>query len=231
MIKLNFKKNCNIATFETSTKDQGLYICMLGTYVGYIGISENVSERWTGSYGHIDVPKGKWPDNSIKGFQKDPQPFQRTVQKNVQKMVIYTCCGRNSAVKRKRKRSPKQIIDLSDRILLEGIESILIYKQSQKNEENWEIKDENEPYWGSRKNKALVAKKMLLNKDHLYKENRKRTPNDKTNAGIDSRKYIAQNFGEDSISIEGLPAKTANFLSINRIKDAVDAYFAGEKIR
>jgi len=222
-MKVTFTKFDKIENFKINAKHPGIYVCTLEPYIGYIGISDNVAGRWfTARSNHNKHPHNKWKPNSLIGFSRDQKPFQRKVSGVNRQMNLYAACGPNS-IKAKTRRG-RGIISLNEKVLRMGIESLLIYKQSQINSE---IKTTRDLKWGSRSNTRLPKNEMLLN-------NRCRYTGDlrpKDGGEIEPRKWMKRNFGHDCIDIEGLPRGRITEMEIRNVSDAVDCYWAGTPIR
>jgi len=221
-MKVKFTKFSQIDDFKISAKHPGIYVCTLGPYIGYIGISDNVAGRWfTAQSNHNEHPHNKWRRNSLVGFSRDIESFQRNVSGVIKKMDLYAACGPNSVVATT--KQGRGVTSLDEEVLRMGIESLLIYKQSQVNSK---IKTTRNVKWGSRSNTQLTKNQMLLNQHCVYTGN----PRQKDNGKIKPRKWMKRNFGNTSIEIEGLPRGRINEMKIRNVSEAVDSYWAGERI-
>tara|TARA_B110000902_G_C14058058_1_gene494388 strand:+ start:79 stop:747 length:669 start_codon:yes stop_codon:yes gene_type:complete len=222
-MKVTFTKFDQIENFKNKAKHPGIYVCTLQPYIGYIGISENVAGRWfTAQSNHNMHPHNKWRPKSLVGFSQDEHSFQRNVSGVNRKMNLYAACGPNS-IKAKTKQG-RGIISLDEDVLRKGIESLLIYKQSQVNSE---IATNRNLKWGARSNTRLTQNRMLLNQHSVYTSN----PRPMDGGEIKPRKWMKRNFGHDCIDIEGLPRGRINEMKIRNVSDAVDSYWAGKLIR
>ena len=155
------------------------------------------------------------------GFSGDRVSFQRNVSGVIRKMNLYAACGPKSVVaETKRGRG---ITNLDEEVLRMGIESLLIYKQSQVNSE---IETTRDVKWGSRSNTQLTRNQMLLNHHCVYTGN----PRQQDTGEIKPRKWLKNNFGNTPIEIEGLPKGRINEMKIRNVSEAVDSYWAGRRI-
>ena len=221
-MKVKFTKFSQIDNFKINAKHPGIYVCTLDPYIGYIGISDNVAGRWfTAQSNHNEHPHNKWRANSLIGFSRDRVSFLRNVSGVTRKMNLYAACGPNSVVaETKRGRG---ITSLDEEVLRMGIESLLIYKQSQVNSE---IETTRDVKWGSRSNTQLNRNQMLLNHHCVYTGN----PRQQDVGKIKPRKWLKRNFGNTPIEIEGLPRGRINEMKIRNVSEAVDSYWAGRCI-
>ena len=202
-------------------KHPGIYVCTLEPYVGYIGISDNVANRWFDAQSnHNENPEGKWKPRSLTGFSKDSQPFKRKVSGRDRSMNLYAACGTKS-VSGKTKRGRK-IVCLNEEVLRMGIESLMIYKQSQVNSK---IDTNRVLKWGSNSRTILQRNSMFLNKSCVF------TGNQRSDQGeIKPREWMKRNFGSSKIELEGLPRGRINEMKINNVGTAVEAYHNGNPI-
>ena len=224
VIRLKFKEYNAKDDFIKQAKVPGLYICTLGVYVGYIGISENVSSRWftDNRENHNTHPHKKWKPLAIKGLAKDTNPFSREVDGQKKKMKLYVAGGKSSINTLKNRQ--KRIVDLSEQQLRAGIESLLIYKQSQVNKQ---IQSVRTYMWGSSVKTKLSKTCMLLNKDHTYTGNPKGPDTGKKSR---PRNYLKYHFSQSKIEIEGLSSGRIKEMRISNVGIAVNNYVKGEKI-
>ena len=221
-MKVKFTKFSQIGNFKIDAKHPGIYVCTLEPYIGYIGISDNVAGRWfTAQSNHNQNPENKWKQNSLVGFSGDRVSFHRNVSGVIRKMNIYAACGPNS-VDGKTVRG-RGITSLDEEVLRMGIESLLIYKQSQVNKK---IKTTRTLKWGSRSNTKLTRNKMLLNDRCRFTGN----PRQQDGGKIKPRKWLKNNFASTPIEIEGLPRGRINEMKIRDVSEAVDSYWAGRRI-
>ena len=222
-MKVTFTKFDQIENFKTSAKHPGIYVCMLQPYIGYIGISDNVAGRWfTARSNHNMHPDNKWKAKSLVGFSQDDRSFQRNVSGVNRKMNLYATGGPKS-IKAKTKGG-RGIISLDEEVLRMGIESLLIYKQSQVNSK---IVTNRNLKWGARSNTQLTQNRMLLNQHCVYTSK----PRKIDGGEIKPRKWMKRNFGHDRIDVEGLPRGRINEMKISNVSEAVDSYWAGIRIR
>lgn len=221
-MKVIFERFNRKTDFITNTKHPGIYICTLGVFTGYIGISENVAARWFFERtNHNSHPHNKWIPDTLTGFSNDAQPFKRKVSNKTKKMDLYAACG-NGSVKGKTKRGRK-ILNLHELELRAGIESLIIYKQSQVNKG---VDTTRNPLWGRDGRTNLTRNNMLLNKNHIYSGE----PKGYDQGKMQPRKFMKDNFSNSSIEIEGLPQGRCSEMTIQNVGIAVDAYYQGNRI-
>lgn len=221
-MKVKFEKFNRKTDFITNTKHPGIYICTLGVFTGYIGISENVACRWFSQReNHNSHPHNKWVPGTLTGFSNDALPFKRKVSKKTKKMDLYAACG-NGSVKGKTKRGRK-ILNLHELELRAGIESLIIYKQSQVNKS---MDTTRNPLWGRDGRTNLTRNNMLLNKNHIYSGE----PKGPDQGEMKPREYMKKYFSNSCIEIEGLPLARCREMTIQNVGTAVDAYHQGNRI-
>ena len=224
VIRLKFKEYNTKGDFIKQANVPGIYICTLGVNVGYIGISENVSSRWftDNRENHNTHPHKKWKPLAIKGLARDANPFSRDVDGIKKKMKIYVAGGKSSINTLKNRQN--RIVDLSEQQLRAGIESLLIYKQSQVNKH---IETDRTYLWGLSAKTKLSKECMLLNKNHIYTGDPKGPDVGKKSR---PRNYLKNHFSKSKIEIKGLSSGRIKEMQISNVGIAVNNYVNGKRI-